>query len=93
MIFNPPKPEFPDDFLQWATTPKHRYFTGHRHSGRYYTFTLAPPLISRLNQQPVRSSFTVLPEQILQSKNWRRDVAQRIRSLKVHIQQQYPIRK
>ncbi|HEY3047558.1 MAG TPA: hypothetical protein VGJ72_08860 [Polaromonas sp.] len=58
-----------------------------------YTFTLAPPLLSRLNTQPVLSSFTLLPEHILQSEDWRRDVAQRIRDLKIHVQRQYPIRK
>ena len=55
-----------------------------------YTFTLARPLISRYNMQPVRSSFTLIPEHILQSEDWRRDMAQRIRGLKVHIRQQMP---
>ena len=58
-----------------------------------YTFTLAPPLISQMNTTPARSSFTVRPEEILLSENWRRDVAQYIRGLKVHIQRQNPIRK
>jgi len=58
-----------------------------------YTFTLAPPLLSRLNTQPVLSSFTLIPEHILQSENWRRNVALRIRELKAHIQRKHPIRK
>lgn len=93
MQFKPDLPDFPEDFLAWATTLRHRYFHGHRVNRRMYTFTLAPPLISRMNKTPVRSSFTVLPEEILLSENWRRDVAQHIRDLKVHIQRQYPVPK
>lgn len=81
---------FPPGFIAWATTRNHRHFTAQRVSQQFYAFTYAPPMQSRINAQPVSSSFTLTPEQV--GPGWRIMVGQLIRDSRRHVQQQYPVR-
>lgn len=92
MEFNPTFPDFPPDFVAWATSLRHRYYTFHQVNARMYSFTYAPPFTSRMTTHPVRSSITVLPEEILQASNWRQVMAGHIRAQRRHVKQQLPRR-
>lgn len=89
--FKPDTRPFSPDFLRWAESRRHARFVVSFHSGRFCTLIYAPPLISRMNTQPVRSSFTLLPAAVLDSPDWRQDVAKLIWKSRVHVRKQYPV--